>query len=114
PSCAFFSAISNPRICPRIFSEIARPAASSPARLIFSPEESFSNELCTLLLFAPSFTEKYDDVNLRREMFIEFIYQRKRYIPYYLDENIKGKFNMFPRSEERRVGKESMNSLYKC
>lgn len=29
-------------------------------------------------------------------MFIEFIYQRKRYIPYYLDENIKGKFNMFP------------------
>src|SRR5699024_11367049 len=46
--------------------------------------------------FSPSYTEKYDDVNLRREMFIEFIYQRKRYIPYYLDENIKGKFNMFP------------------
>ena len=34
PSCEFLVACSKPLICERIFSEIARPAASSPARLI--------------------------------------------------------------------------------
>ena len=32
PSCALVEACSRPLICPRIFSEIERPAASSPAR----------------------------------------------------------------------------------
>ena len=32
----------KPRICARIFSETASPEASSPARLILIPEESFS------------------------------------------------------------------------
>ena len=34
PFCAFDSACVRPRICERIFSDTARPEASSPARLI--------------------------------------------------------------------------------
>src|SRR5690554_3562545 len=50
PSWAFRIAWFIPRIWARIFSEIASPAASSPARLILRPEESRSK----LLLRLPS------------------------------------------------------------
>ena len=42
PSDALVEARSSPLICFLIFSDIARPAASSAARLILYPEESFS------------------------------------------------------------------------
>lgn len=42
PSWAFADACVRPRICRRIFSEMARPAASSAALLIRQPDESFS------------------------------------------------------------------------
>ena len=50
PSSAFCSARRRPRICERIFSDTARPEASSPARLIRIPEESFSMSLSTAQL----------------------------------------------------------------
>ena len=42
PSIVLRWAIAMPRIWARIFSEMARPAASSAARLMRRPEESFS------------------------------------------------------------------------
>ncbi len=42
PSWALRTAWFRPRTCPRSFSEIVRPAASSAARLIRSPLDSFS------------------------------------------------------------------------
>src|SRR5690554_6616140 len=49
PSWAFRIACFIPRIWARIFSEMASPAASSPARLILKPEESRSRLLLRLL-----------------------------------------------------------------
>src|SRR5690554_411584 len=49
PSWAFRIAWFIPRIWARIFSEIASPAASSPARLILKPDESRSRLLLRLL-----------------------------------------------------------------
>ncbi|MOA27648.1 hypothetical protein D3C78_1485350 [compost metagenome] len=45
PSWAFFSAWARPRIWPRRFSEMLRPAASSAARLTRRPLDSFSSDL---------------------------------------------------------------------
>ena len=45
PFCEFCAAMRRPRICDRIFSDTARPEASSPARLIRRPDESFSMSL---------------------------------------------------------------------
>ena len=42
PSMAFFSARFSPRIWLRIFSDTASPEASSPARVMRRPEDSFS------------------------------------------------------------------------
>jgi len=53
PSCAFFEARFRPRICDRIFSETARPEASSPARLIRIPDESFSVSFWTSRFVTP-------------------------------------------------------------
>ena len=44
PSWALRFACVKPPICDFIFSEIAKPAASSPALLIREPDESFANE----------------------------------------------------------------------
>jgi len=48
PSSVFRSAWRKPWICERIFSDTASPDASSPARLIRMPEESFSTSLVML------------------------------------------------------------------
>src|SRR5690606_31863725 len=45
PSWALRWACCRPRIWPRIFSEMARPAASSAARLIRRPDDSRSTDL---------------------------------------------------------------------
>src|SRR5262245_59327470 len=44
PSCALRTATFRPLTCERSFSEMTRPAASSAARLIRKPEESFSSD----------------------------------------------------------------------
>src|SRR5919112_1539080 len=54
PSCVFRTATLRPPICDRRPSEIARPAASSAARLMRKPEESFSSDL----LIWPSVTDR--------------------------------------------------------
>src|SRR5574344_1083938 len=53
PFEAFFEAWFRPRICERIFSDTASPEASSPARLIFSPDESFSISFLRLKSVTP-------------------------------------------------------------
>ena len=55
PSEAFLEAWVNPLICPLIFSDIARPAASSPALLILKPEDNFSIDFPALVLLTPMF-----------------------------------------------------------
>src|SRR5690606_16908370 len=45
PSCAFLAAWLRPLICALIFSEMDRPAASSAARFILFPDDSFSMDL---------------------------------------------------------------------
>lgn len=54
PFSAFLLAWRRPRICERIFSDTARPEASSPARAIRSPDDSFSMFLSRfrLLIFS--------------------------------------------------------------
>src|SRR5574344_377029 len=59
PLEAFFEAWFKPRICARIFSDTASPEASSPARLIFSPEESFSISFSRLRLVTPRVRLEY-------------------------------------------------------
>jgi hypothetical protein len=44
----------KPRICPLIFSEMAKPAASSPARLMRRPDDNFSMFLEALVWFTPN------------------------------------------------------------
>ena len=50
PFCEFCTAMRRPRICDLIFSDTARPDASSPARLIRMPDESFSMSLSEAIL----------------------------------------------------------------
>jgi hypothetical protein len=51
PSCVLRSAIANPRICARIFSDMANPAASSAALLIRYPDANPWEYLAVWLLF---------------------------------------------------------------
>ena len=57
PSCALRTAMFRPLICERIFSLMARPAASSAALLILSPVESVRMDFWSALLVA--FSELY-------------------------------------------------------
>ena len=50
PFCAFMEAMRRPRICERIFSDTASPDASSPARLMRKPDDSFSMSLSAAML----------------------------------------------------------------
>ncbi len=54
-SSAFFWATLKPRICTAILVAIARPAASSAARLILRPEDSRSMDLPMAKLVCPRF-----------------------------------------------------------
>src|SRR6476620_2140363 len=54
PSCALRTATLRPPTCERRPSEIARPAASSAARLMRKPLDSFSSDL----LIAPCVTDR--------------------------------------------------------
>ena len=59
PSPAFLEACSNPLICALIFSEIERPATSSPALLILNPELNFSIDLDESLPFTFMFLPEF-------------------------------------------------------
>src|SRR4051812_14846376 len=54
PSCVLRTATFRPPICERRPSEMARPAASSAARLMRKPEDSFSSDFC----ICPSVTDR--------------------------------------------------------
>src|SRR4051794_4569937 len=81
PSWVLRTATFRPPICERRPSEMARPAASSAARLMRKPEESFSSDFC----ICPSVTER-----LRYALSAEMLLLTRRPIVFLLGRGLWG------------------------